>query len=60
MTTCSCAYPDAFEPDKVVGQPFCAKLSADAKKKTSEYYEVNCVNDLDPDGGTQAEVGWNT
>ncbi len=50
VLTCSCGYPRAFAPNLMAETEFCSMLPAEAP-----VYRVNCVGDLDPDGG---EPGW--
>ena len=44
VLTCSCGYIQAFEPMAVVNQEFCKMIPG-----RSQYYTVNCINDLSED-----------
>ncbi len=51
VLTCSCGYPRAFAPNLMAETEFCKMLEEDTPA-----YRVNCVGDLDPDGGTPGQV----
>ena len=48
--TCSCAFAQAFHPYDVVEMEFCNMLPVKDGKDVN-YYHINCVSDLDEDGG---------
>ena len=50
--TCSCAFPQAFHPYDVVKNEFCRMLPMKSSKNVEvNHYHINCVSDLDEDGG---------
>ena len=49
--TCSCAFPQAFHPYDVVNNEFCQMVPQKSSSETTNYYDINCVSDLDEDGG---------
>ena len=49
--TCSCAFPQAFHPYDVVRNEFCQMLPQKSSSEMINYYDINCVSDLDEDGG---------
>ena len=44
--TCSCAFAQAFHPYDIVEMEFGNMLP-----EAANYYHINCVSDLDEDGG---------
>ena len=54
VLTCSCGFPGSFDLDKMVLPTFC-HLNQPIQEPTEldqhGYYNVNCVTDLDEDGG---------
>lgn len=48
ILTCTCGFSQAFNLNKMVSPEFC-------QAKNLDYYNVNCVTDLDEDGGHH---GW--
>ena len=53
VLTCSCAYANAFDFDKMVLPEFC-QLNDDQVAKdssNSDFYHINCVTDLDEGNG---------
>lgn len=48
--TCSCAFPGSFDPAKMVHPTFCHIYDQESQSQ-HDYYNVNCVTDLD-DGGS--------
>ena len=50
--TCSCAFPQAFHHHDVVRNEFCNLLPVKSSKDVEvNHYHINCVSDLDEDGG---------
>ena len=49
--TCSCAFPQAFHPYDVARNEFCQMLPQKSSSEITNYYDINCVSDLDEDGG---------
>ena len=50
--TCSCSFPQAFHPYDVVKNEFCNMLPTKSSKSVEvNHYQINCVSDLDEDGG---------
>ena len=47
VLTCSCGYGRVLDPDSMVDPEFCGMLDT----AVSNYYDVNCVTDLDANGG---------
>ena len=56
VRTCSCGFPGSFNLDEMVDPEFC-KIFKDehGDKNDHDYYNVNCVTDLDDGGST---VSW--
>ena len=50
VLTCSCGFPGSFNLDKLVSPTFC-HMGAGHQEADLGYYNVNCVTDLDEDGG---------
>ena len=50
VLTCSCGFPGSFNLDKLVLPTFC-HLGGGHREAELGYYRVNCVTDLDEDGG---------
>ena len=49
--TCSCAFPQAFHPYNVARMEFCNMMPSKSHSPDVNYYHINCVSDLDEDGG---------
>ena len=49
--TCSCGLPQAFHPYNVVKREFCNMLPIKSQSVKVNHYQINCVSDLDEDGG---------
>ena len=50
VLTCSCGFPGSFNLDKLVSPTFC-HMGGGHQEADLGYYNVNCVTDLDEDGG---------
>ena len=51
VLTCSCGFPGSFELGKMVLPTFCQLNEEQKSAEDHDYYHVNCVTDLDEDGG---------
>eukprot|EP00095_Tigriopus_kingsejongensis_P006018 maker-scaffold671_size114370-snap-gene-0.33 protein:Tk06018 transcript:maker-scaffold671_size114370-snap-gene-0.33-mRNA-1 annotation:"aldose 1-epimerase" len=51
ILTCSCGYPDAFRPDRMILTSFCPSGGVEE----NDLYMVNCVGDIKPDGEEEEE-----
>ena len=53
VRTCSCGFPGSFDLNKMVDPEFCQIFKEEhGIKKDHDYYNVNCVTDLDDGGST--------
>lgn len=50
ILTCSCGFPGSFLLGKMVDPEFCDLFHQEMEVE-DDYYNVNCVTDLDDDGG---------
>jgi len=58
VRTCSCGFPGSFDLNKMVDPEFCQIFKEEhGIKKDHDYYNVNCVTDLDDGGSTIPEDG---
>ena len=55
--TCSCGFPGSFDLNKMVDPEFCHIFQEeDGGKNDHDYYNVNCVTDLDDGGSTIVSI----
>ena len=53
VRTCSCGFPGSFDLNKMVDPEFCQIFKEEhGINKDHDYYNVNCVTDLDDGGNT--------
>ena len=57
VRTCSCGFPGSFNLDEMVDPEFCKIFKEEhGVKNDHDYYNVNCVTDLDDGGSTVSLV----
>ena len=57
VRTCSCGFPGSFDLNKMVDPQFCHIFQEeDGGKNDHDYYDVNCVTDLDDGGSTIVSI----